>query len=47
MFLAHKTEFCLLYKNKWMEKIRNALKLVESFLSDKYQDVALNGQASS
>ena len=37
----------LLYKLKCMGTDRNFLKLVESFLSNRYQRVVLNGQASS
>ena len=37
----------LLYKLKCMGINGNVLKLVESFLSNRYQRVILNGQASS
>ena len=37
----------LLYKLKWMGINGNVLKLVESLLSNRYQRVILNGQASS
>ena len=37
----------LLYKRKYMGINGNFLKLVESFLSNRYQHVVLNGQASS
>ena len=37
----------LSYKVKCISKYKNALKSVKSFLSDRYQHVVLNGQASS
>ena len=37
----------LIYKTKYIDITGNSLKLIESFLSNRFQRVALNGQSSS